>query len=157
MLFFLLCSVPSRRTISNWVMRIYGNLLEIQEMSVIDFGVSHVKGSKSSFFKKSIFSPFSSSECVNYWVICQGLDFVKTSWTQQTYCFKEKRVGVVGTAGVFVVFCFSAWQQLFFCDLFSKGHSFLLTILYYKSEHTWYWNSIEVLPWAQRWKCKSEL
>ena len=37
--------------------------------------------------------------------------------------FKEKRVGVVGSAGVFVVFCFSkAWQQLFFCDLFSKGH-----------------------------------
>ena len=39
-------------------MRIYGNLLEIQEMSVIDFGVSHVKGSKSRFLKSQFSAHF---------------------------------------------------------------------------------------------------
>ena len=70
-------------------MRIQGNLLEIQEMSVIDFGVSHVNS-----FKKSIFSPFSSLECVNYWVICQGLDFVKTSLNAtDILSLKKKELG----------------------------------------------------------------
>ena len=146
MLFFLLCRVPSRRTISNWVMRIYGNLLEIQEMSVIDFGVSHVKGSKSRFLKSQFSAHFLAQ---NVWIIgsyVKGWILSRLLEHNRHIVFKEKRVGIVGTAGVFVVFCFSAWQQLFFCHLFSKGHSFLLTILYYKSEHTWYWNSIEVLP-----------
>ena len=53
-------------------------------MSVIDFGVLlHVSLVFSPLLcathslKESIFSPFSSLECVNYWVMCQGLDFVK--------------------------------------------------------------------------------
>ena len=47
-------------------MRIYGNLLEIQEMSVIDFGVSHVKGSKSRFLKSQFSAHFLAQ---NVWII----------------------------------------------------------------------------------------
>ena len=125
-------------------------------MSVIDFGVLlHVSLVFSPLLcathslKESIFSPFSSLECVNYWVMCQGLDFVKQSF--KTYCHHA-----LATAGVFVVFVFfrSVWQQFFI--FFVTCRSVLIALQNVLGGYsTHMWNSIVGSLRAKRWKCKS--